>query len=82
LAIIPSIAQATEHTVTFFIDNMDCCGSLESRIGEILELVYGVVDYTTDTGSQTVTVTYDDKLMSFEELVAAFRKEGLNPEKP
>lgn len=82
MLIFPVTVQATEHTVTFFIDNMDCCGSLESRIGEILEAVYGVVDYTTDGQSQTVTVTYDDKLMSFEELVAAFRKEGLNPEKP
>lgn len=82
LLIIPSIVQAMEQTVTFFIDNMDCCGSLESRLGEILEGLYGVVDYTVEASSQTITVIFDDKLMSLDELVAALRKEGLNPEKP
>ena len=61
---------------------MDCCGSLESRLGDILEGLYGVTDYTVEASSQTITVIYDDKLMSLDELVTALRKEGLNPEKP
>jgi len=77
----PVILRAAVHTVTFFIDGMDCCGSTESQVSATLEMIYGVVDYSTDSQSQTITVTYDDKLTSLEELVASLRKEGFNPEK-
>lgn len=78
----PSIIFASEKSITFFVDNMNCCGSLEPRISEILETIYGVIDFSTDGESQTVLIIYDDELTSLQEVVIELRKEGLQPEEP
>ena len=73
--LLPAVNLAGTQTLTLEIEEMGW-GDAETRVSLILDQYQSITDYSTDTGAETATITFDDQKLDLEALRDELSKAG------